>query len=653
MTQHDRPHQPDTVGEPNRHVLRDQPHQPGSAKGSRRPGLPAGFRIRLDPGARRTDDGLVLVGGAPLRVLRLRPSGRAWLDRLASGEPISDEPAARNLARHLVDCGAAHPEPSWSTPVPTVAVVIPVHDDSVGVRRLLASILDHRPAAASAATPDPDHRPAAASRPVPAQIVVVDDGSADPGAVVAAASDAAGQPGTGPTRVEVVRHQTSRGPAAARNHGATLARSDLVAFVDADVEVSDGWLAPLVAHFADPLVGAVAARVTARHEPVVPGAAFRRSTAPLAALRRLTSSAAALQRPATLARFEAARSPLDLGPVASPVRPGARAPYVPSAALVVRRSALADVGGFDPDLVVGEDVDLVWRLGRSGWTVRYEPAAVVTHRVRPDLRSWLRQRFRYGTSAAMLARRHPGALAPVRVSLWSAAAWAAAALGAPAAGVALAAATSAALVPRLHGLRHPVLEAARLAGGGHLAAGAALAEAARRPWWPITLAAAAAWPRVRPAAAVALLVPPLRRWAVTRPEGLGPAAWLALHVADDVAYGAGVWSGCLRLWTVAPLVPDLSDWPGRRRAVEHAAEPTSRPIAPVPTSGASACADPAVPEPGAESGRRPHRARASGRQRPRHSWSSWWRRRPPLPGRSAGLERRRTTTGVIGRTGTA
>ena len=590
MTPYDRPHQPDPVGEPHQPDPHDRPHQPRSGRGSRRPGLPVGFRIRLDAGARRTDDGLVLVGGTPLRVLRLRPSGRAWLDRLAAGEPIPNEPTARGLARHLVDSGAAHPEPSWPTPVPTVAVVIPVRDDSAGVRRLLASVLVHRQAAASAAAPDPVQWPAAtripvparapaARRPVPAQIVVVDDGSADPDAVSAAAGDAAGWPGSDPTRVDVVRHRTSRGPAAARNHGATLVRSDLVAFLDADVEVSEGWLAPLVAHFTDPLVGAVAARVTARHQPaapVSPTAAFRQPVTLIAAFRRLATSAASFHQPATLAMFDAARSPLDLGPAASPVRPGARVPYVPSAALVVRRSALADVGGFDPDLVVGEDVDLVWRLGQSGWTVRYEPAAVVTHRVRPDLRTWLRQRFRYGTSAAMLARRHPNALAPVRVSLWSAVAWAAVALGATTTGAAVAAATSAALVPRLHGLRHPAREAVRLAGGGHLAAGAALAEAARRPWWPVTLAAAAVWPRIRPAAAVALLVPPLRRWAATRPAGLGPAAWLALHLADDVAYGAGVWSGCLRLRTIAPLVPDLSDWPGRRRAVEHVAEPARR-----------------------------------------------------------------------------
>ena len=36
----------------------------------------------------------------------------------------------------------------------------------------------------------------------------------------------------------------------------------------------------------------------------------------------------------------------------------------------------------------------------------------------------------------------------------------------------------------------------------------------------------------------------------------------ALHVADDVAYGAGVWVGCARERTVVPLVPRIS-WRSR------------------------------------------------------------------------------------------
>jgi mycofactocin glycosyltransferase len=89
--------------------------------------------------------------------------------------------------------------------------------------------------------------------------------------------------------------------------------------------------------------------------------------------------------------------------------------YVPAAALLVRRSALPDEP-FDPELRYGEDVDLIWRLIDAGWRVRYDPSVVVEH----EERDTVRRRFRYGTSAAPLKRRHPGKLKHVVVRPWPA-----------------------------------------------------------------------------------------------------------------------------------------------------------------------------------------------------------------------------------------
>jgi hypothetical protein len=52
-------------------------------------------------------------------------------------------------------------------------------------------------------------------------------------------------------------------------------------------------------------------------------------------------------------------------------------------------------------------------------------------------------------------------------------------------------------------------------------------------------------------------------WRDRRGTGLDPLRYVALHLADDLAYGTGVWAGCVRERTVAPLVPDLRSWPGR------------------------------------------------------------------------------------------
>ncbi|GAA3802216.1 glycosyltransferase family 2 protein [Cellulomonas soli] len=49
-------------------------------------------------------------------------------------------------------------------------------------------------------------------------------------------------------------------------------------------------------------------------------------------------------------------------------------------AALLRREALADVGGFDPELFLYyEDTDLSWRMRAAGWTVRYEAGAVAEH----------------------------------------------------------------------------------------------------------------------------------------------------------------------------------------------------------------------------------------------------------------------------------
>jgi hypothetical protein len=219
--------------------------------------------------------------------------------------------------------------------------------------------------------------------------------------------------------------------------------------------------------------------------------------------------------------------------------------YVPAAALVCRVDALRAVGGFDTSLRVGEDVDLVWRLDTAGRRCRYEPAAVVHHAARPTWRAWWRQRVAYGSSAAPLAIRHPGALAPLRMSGWSIATWALGVFGHPLAGSAVGVGSAAALVPKLPDV--PARAAFRLAAVGNARAGEQIAAAVRRAWWPLVALAA-----LRSAAARKVLL------------ASALAAGHPLRVADDVAYSFGLWRGVTRLGTIGPLLPDITAWPGKR-----------------------------------------------------------------------------------------
>jgi mycofactocin glycosyltransferase len=488
--------------------------------------LPATLRLVLDPGTRRTDEGRVLIGGSPLRIVRLTAAGAFAVDGLIAGDEVGQAPTRQRLARRLLDAGMAHPRPA-AAPSLRVAIVIPARDRPAGLAATLAA-LRPRPW-----TVDVERGAVTSGAPVDGgspPVIVVDDGSQGPGTAAEAHAGHA----------HVERHDRPRGPAAARNTGWQLSDADAIAFVDADCVPTDGWLAVLLEHFADPGVGAVAPRI-------VP--------------------AAPVGTRGWIAAYEGHRSPLDMGSHEGPVRPRSRIPYVPAAALVVRRAALESVGGFDEDLRTGEDVDFVWRLVEAGWTVRYEPRSIVSHPVRPDVVAWLEQRFRYGCSAAPLAARHDGAVTPLKVSAWSAGAWALTALGRPAAGTAVAAVTTGVLVPRLRRLEHPAIEALRLGGLGHLRAGEQIADAVRRAWWPAAVALALRWRRARPAVLAALVVPPLLEWVRRRPA-LDPARWTAARLADDVAYGTGVWAGALRAQSPASLLPDLASWPGRRPAVE-------------------------------------------------------------------------------------
>ena len=459
--------------------------------------LPDGFRLALDPAVRRVDDGATLIGGFPLLIVRLSSAGQCLVDGWAGGAPVEAADGAQRLARRLLEAGLAHPRPV-DVPPPwaqaDMTAVVPVHGEAGDLDRTLSTL-----------------------GPV-GEVLVVDDASPD-GEAIAAVTAADG--------ARLLRLERNVGPAAARQVGWQASTRPVVAFVDADVEPTDRWLDPLLAHFADPRVAAVAPRILPAARPGTP---------------------------AVLAAYEACRSSLDLGPLESPVRPRARVPFVPTAALVVRRDALEAVGGFDEGLRVGEDVDLVWRLHRAGWVVRYEPSARAHHPMRPTWPAWARQRYRYGTSAAALAQRHGDAVAPLTVSGWSAAAWGLVVAGSPMAGVVVGAGTTAALVPKLRSLRHPVAEALRLAGLGNLFAGRQVADALHRPWWPLTLALLLGWRRARPALAAAAVVPALIEHREQRPD-LGVVTLILLRLADDFAYGTGVWAGCVARRDLTALLP--------------------------------------------------------------------------------------------------
>ncbi len=323
-----------------------------------------------------------------------------------------------------------------------------------------------------------------------------------------------------------------------------------MAFVDSDCVPPVGWLEPLLGHFDDPLVGAVAPRI-------VPAAA---------------------EPDRVVARYEAVRSSLDRGPRPAPVRPGSPVSFVPSAALVVRADVVQGDELFDPSLRGGEDVDLVWRLVEAGWDVRYVPESVVAHDGAPSLGAFLSRRAFYGTTAGPLARLHGDAMAPVQASAWSAAVWLLALGRRPALAAAAEALSVGVLAGRLRGLvRDPVRVAWRIAGDGTARSAVPALSGLVRTWSPL-LVLGLAFPRTRRVCATALLVPAARDRAQDA-GSLDPVRYAVLHVADDLAYGIGVWTGCVRARTLRPLVPRLvwraRVWTSRALQQSLSADPRS------------------------------------------------------------------------------
>ncbi len=106
---------------------------------------------------------------------------------------------------------------------------------------------------------------------------------------------------------------------------------------------------------------------------------------------------------------------------------------------------------------------------------------------------------------------------------------------------------------------------ARLAGPGRPAVPGAGRPVRRSP-----RAASGRWGR-RAALASLLLGPPLTAWAEGR-RTLDPARFTLGRIADDIAYGLGVWSGCVTARTLAPLTPVIAWRPLR---IDQAARPAT------------------------------------------------------------------------------
>lgn len=172
------------------------------------------------------------------------------------------------------------------------------------------------------------------------------------------------------------------GPAEKRDTGASMAKGEILAFIDDDAYPSPFWLEKLVKHFRIRSVAGVGG----------PG---------------ITPDGVSWQEEAS---GWASASPVGAGPYTYRFLPETKrfVDDYPSMNLAVRKSDFDLVGGYDSNFWPGEDtklcLDLTHRLNKK---IVYDPKVLVHHHRRPLWRSHLRQNGNFGLHRGYFARILP------------------------------------------------------------------------------------------------------------------------------------------------------------------------------------------------------------------------------------------------------
>lgn len=194
-------------------------------------------------------------------------------------------------------------------------------------------------------------------------VVVIDDGSKDATAAIAAEYDFVRLTST-----------PNRGLSAARNLGWQQARGEIVAYIDDDAYPDPHWLHYLAYRFmTGDWVGVGGPNIAPHGDGAIADCVANAPGGPVQVL--LTD---------TLAE------------------------HVPGCNMAFRREALAAIDGFDPRYrAAGDDVDLCWRLQARGGRIGFHAGAMDWHHRRNSLAMYWRQQQGYGKAEALLEEKWP------------------------------------------------------------------------------------------------------------------------------------------------------------------------------------------------------------------------------------------------------
>lgn len=197
------------------------------------------------------------------------------------------------------------------------------------------------------------------------EVIVVDDGSTDDTAERASAH-----------RVKLIRHETNKGLASARNTAILASSGDFIASLDADCLASATWLEDLMRRFTGPDIAGVGGKLVERYQGSLAD------------------------------RWRAVYMRQHWGD------DGAMEPrFLFGSNNVFRKSAIIEAGMYDISCRTnGEDFDMSMRLKARGYRFAYQPQAVVEHLRKDSVRSVLDTHWRWTFIGTTGTRRVPGTI---------------------------------------------------------------------------------------------------------------------------------------------------------------------------------------------------------------------------------------------------
>jgi GT2 family glycosyltransferase len=220
------------------------------------------------------------------------------------------------------------------------------------------------------------------------RVVVVDNRPATSGVPKLLAERFAGRP-----EIDYVS-EPAPGLGRARNAGLAATRADIVAFTDDDVVLDPNWLGWLVAGFG------ASDRVACVTGLIVP----LELEAPA---QLLIDEFSGFSKGYDRVIWDADAHRLD-----HPLYPYTVGIFGSGASAAFRRTTLVAIDGFDQHLgigthaVGGEDLDLFVRIVLGGQQIVYEPASLLRHAHRRDIRAFERQVRGYGTGLTAMLTKH-------------------------------------------------------------------------------------------------------------------------------------------------------------------------------------------------------------------------------------------------------